>query len=201
VPHPSIAYVGAASGDNRVFFKMISGYLRLSGAGPVTLAPLSGRRIDLAKTRAILESADLVFVSGGDVEEGMAVLEEREMTGFLRELGSRGKPFLGVSAGSIMVGSQWVRWEDPDDDATACLFPCLGLAPIVCDTHAEEDGWEELRALLRLSPEGTFGYGIPSGGGICVHPDGRLEALGEPAHRFANRGGRAVRESDLVAAV
>jgi cyanophycinase-like exopeptidase len=197
VRHPSIAYVGAASSDNRPFFSMISGYLRRCGAGRITLAPLSGKRSKLEKTRAVLESADMVFISGGDVEVGMKVLEDRQILPFLRELFEGGKPFFGSSAGSIMLGRQWVRWEDPEDDATANLFPCMGLAPIVCDTHGEGEGWEELRALLRLMPEGSLGYGIPAGAGLCVSPDGTLEALGAPVHCYKRRAGEVTRCADL----
>jgi len=197
VPHPSIAYVGAASKDNEPFFSMISGHLRKCGAGRVTLAPLAGRRSKVEKAQAILESADMVFISGGDVEVGMEVLVERQILPFLRKLFERGKPFFGSSAGSIMLGQHWVRWEDPDDDATANLFPCMGLAPIICDTHGEAEGWEELRALLRLVQGGRIGYGIPIGGGLCVYPDGTVEAIGVPVHRYIHSGGAAVRSADL----
>lgn len=197
MPHPSIAYVGAASNDNQPFFSMISRYLRRCGAGRVTLAPLASRRRKLEKARAILETADMVFISGGDVEAGMEVLEERQILPFLRELFERGKPFFGSSAGSIMLGWQWVRWEDPDDDATTGLFPCMGLAPIICDTHGEAEDWEELRTLLRLTPEGTVGYGIPTGTGLRVCPDGRLEALGAPVHCYSHGSGTVVRSADL----
>lgn len=197
VPRPSVAYVGAASGDSKPFFSMISGYLRRYGAERVTLAPLADRRRKLEKARTILESADMVFISGGDVEAGMEVLEERQILSFLHELFERGKPFFGSSAGSVMLGRQWVRWEDPADDATASPFPCMGLAPIVCDTHGEAEEWEELCTLLRLTPEGTFGYGIPAGAGLCVRPDGTLEALGAPVHCYVHRGGAAVRRADL----
>jgi len=197
LPHPSIAYVGAASGDSQPFFLMISRYMRGCGAGHVTLAPLAGKRVKLEKARAILESADMVFISGGDVEAGMEVLEERQILPFLRELFQKGKPFFGTSAGSIMLGLQWVRWKDPDDDATACILPCMGFAPIVCDTHGEAEEWEELRTLLRLSPEGTLGYGIPVGAGLCVHPDSKLEALNAPVHCYINSGGIVLRSTDL----
>ena len=197
VPLASIAYVGAASGDSGPFFSTISHHLRKCGAGRVTLAPLAGRRGNLGKARAVLESADMVFISGGDVEVGMKLLEERQILPFLRQLFERGKPFFGSSAGSIMLGRQWVRWEDPDDDATASPFPCMGLAPIVCDTHGEAEGWEELRALLRLTRKGTIGYGIPIGGGLCIYPAGTVEALGVPAHRYANSDGGVARSADL----
>ena len=128
----------------------------------------------------------------------MEILEGREVLPLLRQLHQAGKPFFGLSAGSIMLGRQWVRWDDPDDDSTASLFSCMGLAPLVCDTHSEHEGWEELAALLRLSPDGTVGYGLPSGSGLCVHPDGTPEAMQEPVHCLARKGGKVVRLPDLM---
>ena len=63
VAEPSIAYIGAASGDDTSFFKMISGLMRVCGAGE-GLAPLAGRRVKLDTTRSILEKADMIFISG-----------------------------------------------------------------------------------------------------------------------------------------
>jgi len=197
VPNPSIAYIGAASGDNKQFFSMIARFLRAFGASDVVLAPMAGKRVKIEKTKAILQSADLILVSGGDVEEGMEVVGERGMLPFLRELFDGGKPFFGISAGSIMLAKEWIVWDDPNDDATASALPCMGFAPIICDTHAEDEGWEELRALLKLAGEGTLGYGIPSGAGLRVSPDGEPEALGTPVNCFARLGGRVVRGADL----
>ena len=44
VPKPTIAYVGAASGDNAAFRLLVGGMLKKAGAGKVLLAPLCGRR-------------------------------------------------------------------------------------------------------------------------------------------------------------
>ena len=201
VETPSIAYIGAASGDNRGFFAHIASYLESFGAGSVTLAPLVGKSVRLDRTRAMLESANIVFVSGGDVEEGMDVLNEREMIPFLHELHASGKPFVGMSAGSIMLAHQWVRWDDPDDESSANAFPCIGLAPILCDTHGEDEDWEELRALLELSPSGTVGYGIPSGAALCVQPDGAVESLASATHCFQKKGNDVIRIADLPESV
>jgi cyanophycinase-like exopeptidase len=197
VPNPSVAYVGAASDDDRSFFSMNEYSMQACGARQVIFAPMVSEWVKMERTRAILESADMVFISGGDAEAGMEVLEERGILPLLRELYQAGKPFFGLSAGSIMLARQWVRWEDPDDDATASLFPCMGLAPLVCDTHSEGDHWVELKALLRLTPEGTLGYGIPSGAGLCIAPDGTVEAMGDAAHRYAKKAGKVVQIADL----
>lgn len=180
---PGVAYVGAASGDNRVFFIWIAALLKKAGAGPVRLAALASRRADPARARAVLRESDLVFVSGGDVEAGMAVLRKSGADGWLAELHGSGKPFIGLSAGSIMLARRWVRWADPDDDDTARDYPCLGLAPLLCDTHAEKEEWEELKKLLQLT-RAPGGYGIPAGAALRVAADGSLEALGKPVRRI-----------------
>ena len=197
VPHPSVAYVGAASDDDESFFQMLSHSMRRCGAGQVTLAPLVGRRARPEKARAILDAADMVFISGGDVEAGMEVLEEKQVLPFLRQIYEGGRSFLGISAGSIMLAMQWILWEDPDDNTTASVFPCMGFAPLLCDTHGEAEGWEELQSLLRMAPDGTLGYGIPSGAGLRVGLNGTLEAMGDPVHRYTHQAGKVVRVADL----
>lgn len=190
VQQPAVAYVGAASRDNALFRAMISRMLRKAGAGKVRLAPLCGSRADPAKAGRVIEQSHIVFMSGGDVEEGMKVLSKNGMTVFLQELYREGKPFFGVSAGSIMLAEKWVKWDDLEADSNAELFPCLGVARICCDTHDEENDWEELRALARLTTAGRVVYGIPSGAALVAHVDGTVRAVGGAVHRF--RRSRAV---------
>jgi peptidase E len=195
---PTVAYVGAASSDRTEFRLWIASLLQRAGAGAVTLAPLCGRRGDAEKAKTVIESSDLVFLSGGDVEEGMQVLDEKGMVTVLRRLHRAGKLFCGMSAGSIMLSQRWVRWKDPADDTSSERFDCLGLAPILCDTHGEEDGWEELQVLLALSPNGTIGYGIVSGTAVVVEPDGTVSALGGEVDRFQKRSGTVIRIEGLI---
>jgi peptidase E len=193
---PHVAYVGAASNDSRIFFLWIAARLKQAGAGLVRLAPLAGRRSVPAKAWPLLEQADVLFVSGGDVELGMGVLERTGAAGRLRELHRAGKPFIGISAGSIMLAGSWVRWANARDDSTAESFPCLGLAPLLCDTHAEGDDWEELKVLLRLTGA-PVGYGIPSGTALHVAPNGPVTALGGPVQRLVMNAAGFERLPDL----
>ncbi len=195
---PAVAYVGAASGDNGAFLVFIRRILQKAGAGEVRLAPLCGKRGDPAKAAKVLEEADVVFMSGGDVDAGMEAVQGAGIPRLLQHLYRDGKPFFGISAGSIMLAKKWVRWKDPHDDASAELFPCLGLAPVYCDTHGEGDGWEELKMLQRLAPAGTESYGITSGAALVVNPDGAVRTLGREVHRFARKGGYVVQLEDLV---
>jgi cyanophycinase-like exopeptidase len=176
---------------------MISDLLKVAGAGDVLLAPTVGENIDLEKTFEVLDSADAILVSGGDVEQGMRVLGETKLGPMLSAQHARGKVIIGLSAGSIMLSRQWVRWRDPSDDSTYEAFDCLGLAPILCDTHGEGENWEELQALLQLSPPGAIGYGIPSGAALCVTPEGGLSAMGEAVQRFVFHHGAITRIADL----
>ncbi|OGP53380.1 MAG: hypothetical protein A2162_06775 [Deltaproteobacteria bacterium RBG_13_52_11b] len=197
VQRPTVAYVGAASGDSAEFQLRVAGLLQKAGAGEVTLAPLCGRWGNANKAKQVIESSDLVFLSGGDVEEGLRVLNEKGMVSVLRRLYRAGKAFFGMSAGSIMLAQRWVRWRDPADDASSELFACLGLAPILCDTHGEDDAWEELQALLALSAKDAIGYGIVSGTAIVVETDGTVSALGGEVHRFQKQTGGVIRIESL----
>lgn len=181
---PCVAYVGAASRDSRPFFLWISALLRGAGAGAVRLAPLAGRRADPALAREIVADADAVFISGGDVDLGMGILNSTGLCEPLRRLHRGGMPFIGLSAGSIMLARLWVRWADEKDDDSAAPFPCLGLAPLLCDTHGEGEDWRELRTLLRLSGAPS-GFGIPAGAALAVGRDGALAAMGKAVKRIS----------------
>jgi len=188
IPTPRVAYVGAASDDDKDFFARLRNLLLESGAGAVQMMPLTGRRRVGARAIEAVERADIVFVSGGDVELGMRTLQKCGAVQLLADHFHAGKAFIGISAGTIMLAQAWVRWRDPDDDASAERFPCLGFAPILCDTHDEASGWQELRALLAISPTGSIGYGIPSGGGITIEPDGTLTPCGRRLVLFRTDG-------------
>jgi len=129
----------------------------------------------------------------------MEVLRDKNMLEFFNNLYRQGKPFFGISAGAIMLASRWVRWTDPNDDSSAELFPCLGYAPIICDTHDEQGGWEELQAALMLEKEGVKGYGLASGSGVKVSADGRVEGLAGTVFQYIKRGGKVQRIEDIVA--
>lgn len=194
---PSIGYIGAPNDDSLMFYGMMCGMLKTAGAGKINRVMLASSRANIAKAKDILRQVDIIFMSGGDVDRGMEIVNQREMGDFLLDLSEAGKVFFGTSAGSIMLASQWVRWKDPDDDSTAELFPCLDLAPVICDTHGEEE-WEELQALLRLKDNGTVGYGIISGVALEVWPDGRVAARGGPVNRFLKDEGTVKAIADLL---
>lgn len=198
---PVVAYIGTASGDDPAFYRILGSLFHRSGAGRVELAPLHASDADLRHSRRVIEQADVIFLSEGDVDLGMQVLRDRSMATLLRERYEDGVVFSGFSAGSILLSRQWVRWSDPDNDASAEPFDCLEIAPLICDTHGEADGWQELKTLLRLrGVPGEIGYGIPTSMGLRVHADGRVDAIGGAVQRYAHCDGRVDNLGDIAPA-
>jgi peptidase E len=204
-PKPLVAYVGVASDDNRGFYTMIRGGLAGGGGARMELARIASSRASASAARKLLQECDMVFVSGGDVEHGMNVLHARDMASTLVALSRAGKPMFGISAGSLMLAREWVRFPD-DDDAKAELFPCLGIAPVHVDAHSEDDGWSELRTLVRLLHERgdqrPVGYGLTRKGGLRVAIDdrgaARLRPVGTPVPRIVVRRGRVAEGAALA---
>ena len=194
-----VAYVGTANGDDYSFFEFAKNYIVKAGASKVERIILAKKNADTEKAKRLLDQVDAVFVSGGDVEEGMRWLKHHGLIPFLQELHSRGVLFFGLSAGSIMLGTKWVRWSDPKDESTAELFNCIGIAPVLCDTHAEQDNWEELATAVRLLGNKATGYGIPTGGMLIVSGKNNISAVEKPAVFLVNNSGRINKTQDIPA--
>jgi peptidase E len=181
---PLYAYVGAASGDARWFERIIKTMV-FGPRSRCVFVRLTDKTLGTSEARSMLGDADVVFVSGGDVEEGMRVVDERGMAPFFRDLHRGGKVFEAVSAGSIMLGEHWVRFAD-DDDERGERFDCLGIVPISFDAHDEKEGWTELHALAHLLPaeKGKWVCGLTSK--CAALWDGKkLHALGGPLARVS----------------
>jgi peptidase E len=192
---PLVAYVGVASNDNPGFQKMLTTGLAFAGAR-FRPAKIAAKGASVAAARDLLLECDLVFVSGGDVEHGMNVLKDKGLLPFFRDLSKASKPMFGISAGSLMLGQEWVRFPD-GDDLKAELFECIGAAPIHVDAHSEDDDWSELRTLVRLLHDrgdpSPVGYGLTSKGGVTVMVKGdetSVKAIGTDIPRLLVRSGK-----------
>ncbi|HEX8795852.1 MAG TPA: Type 1 glutamine amidotransferase-like domain-containing protein, partial [Polyangiaceae bacterium] len=136
--------------------------------------------------RAVVDRADLVFVSGGDPTQGAKVLARTGAAGWMREAHARGTAMMGVSAGAIDLGAWWIDWPEDEDapEEQADLVACVGVLPgHVFDTHDEVDGWGELHVASRLLARrgGTAQFlGIPTKGALVFDERGAMEVVGEP---------------------
>jgi peptidase E len=202
VVRPLVAYVGIASDDNLGFQKMLTTELAFTGAR-FKAARMASREASIPDAKKLLSDADLVFMSGGDVDRGMRLLEERGVLAHLRALIEEGKPMFGLSAGSVMLARQWVRFPD-DDDAKAEPFDCLAAVPFHVDAHSEEDDWAELRTLLSLlhkrGDKAPVGYGLTVKGGVAVTIEkGRIamRAMGTDIPKLVIKDGKVVHDAPL----
>lgn len=194
-PRPTVGYLGAATDDDPRFLGWMEALVAAAGPCAFRLAPVKGREAAGGAARAVLEDADLILVGGGDVELGMRRVEERGLGEVLRRKHAAGAPVFGISAGAIMLGREWVRWPDPDDDASAERFDCLGLAPVRIDCHGEEDGWAELHALLRLAGARAVGHGLRAGSAVRVTSRAQVEVVLGEIDRFQVRGGEVIQDA------
>ena len=187
---PVAAYIGTASSDNPAFFQMMKLALKKAGAGKVTFVHLAKKNPNLEAAKKTLAGSDVIFLSGGEVEDGMNWLAKHDLAAFLKNLYSTGKRFMGVSAGVIMMGTHWVRWETPGNDDTSRLFDCLGIIPVLFDVHGEDEDWVELKAALKLLGDKERGYGLPGGSMISADSKGTLLNLEKEYLVFINENGR-----------
>jgi hypothetical protein len=186
-----------ASDDNVGFQKMITTELALTGAR-FRAAKIAAASASIPSARDLLLEADLVFVSGGDVEHGMNLLKDKGLLPFFRDLCRDDKPMFALSAGSLMLAREWVRFPG-EDESKAELFECIGAAPIHVDAHSEDDDWSELRTLVRLLDErgdpSPVGYGLTAKGGLAIEVRGdaaSFEAIGTDIPRLVARSGKVV---------
>lgn len=183
---PVIAYVGSAHGDGTAMTKMFS-TLMFGLTARVVPVKLTSKKLETSEAKRLLAEADLVFVSGGDVDEGMKPIHDRALAPYFRELAEQGKPFTSVSAGSIMLGTRWIRFDEKDEDHVEPI-ECLGVVPHAFDAHGEGDDWDELQALARMlagspgAPKAVVGITSHT----CAFWDGKkLAALGGGLARYS----------------
>ena len=109
IEKPTAAYIGTANNDNPAFFQMMKALLIKAGAKKVTMVRLAKEKADIDAAKKILSDCDVIFLSGGEVEDGMKWIKKHDLAGYLKNLYIAGRRFMGVSAGVIMMGTHWVR--------------------------------------------------------------------------------------------
>lgn len=192
---PSALYIGAANGDDESFGTALCAVLAAAGAAGVAWPKLAARSRAADAARKALARVDFVFVGGGDVEAGVAVLRRAKLVADLHAAAARGVVFAGMSAGAIMLGRRWLRWPRADaGDDEAETYECLGLAPCSVDTHGEGDEWSETRSFVAVRARElgrkARAYGVPSGGALVVSGSGKMRARGQRVPVFTALPGK-----------
>jgi len=186
---PLVASIGTANGDSVPFFLMMKTMMVAAGAGEIIRVKLAKTKSNVDEAKRILERADVVFFSGGEPKDGMHWLQHHNLVEYLQDMYKGGKRYVGVSAGAIMLGSEWIKREVKGDDNSYVLFDCLNIVPYFFDTHGEDEDWEDLRVGLRLMGDGAQAIGLPSNNAISGNSEGQLVNLQGEYIVFENRDG------------
>jgi peptidase E len=197
---PAAAYLGASNGDAPEFYDLFTAAMSELGIRDCRHVPSQPGDEDLA----FLERADLILLSGGDVERGWQAFAE---TGLKDKLAARyyaGAVLVGVSAGAVQLGLK--GWNEDGSK----LFDTLCLVPFVVDAH-DEPSWSRLLLAVTRMGEHARGLGLPTGGGALYHPDYSVEPVRHPitevdltesgprqALLFPGKGGEAPAEETRV---
>jgi len=168
---PSAAYIGASNGDQSEFYSLFVAAMESMGISDCRLVPSQPSREDIS----FLEHADLIVLSGGDVERGWQVFEQNGLKELLPRKRFDGAVLMGVSAGAIQLGLGCLS-----NAAQPKQFDMFRFAPFYVGAHDEGNDWFDLRALVNLSQIDARAIGLPAGGGAVYYSDGTLEPLRKP---------------------
>jgi cyanophycinase len=184
IESPRAAYLGASNGDRPEFYEIFTAAMDNVGLSAC-------RMISSAfppDERAFLESAELILLAGGDVRLGWDTFQRTGIKDVLLARYAQGAALIGISAGAVQLGRH-ALFEDSQSSATQ-LIDMLNLAPAVVDAHDERGEWARLSHAVHLMEGTVMGLGLPSGGGVVVHPDTTFEPLRHPVHEFTFDGTR-----------
>jgi cyanophycinase len=184
VESPRAAYLGASNGDRPEFYEIFTAAMRDIGLSDCRMIGSAFSPDE----RAFLESAELILLAGGDVRLGWDIFQRTGIKDVLLARYAQGAALIGVSAGAVQLGRH-ALFEDSQSSSTQ-LIDMLNLAPAVVDAHDERGEWARLSHAVHLMEGIVTGLGIPSGGGVVVHPDTTFEPLRHPLHEFTFDGTR-----------
>jgi len=165
---PSAAYIGASNGDQPEFYNLFVAAMESMEISDFRLVPSQPSREDIS----FLENADLIVLSGGNVEQGWQVFEQNGLKELLPRKRFDGAVLMGVSAGAAQLGLGCLS-----NAAQPKQIEMFRFAPFYVGAHDEENDWFDLRALVNLAQSDARAIGLPFGGGAVYYADGTLEPL------------------------
>ncbi|WP_326546169.1 Type 1 glutamine amidotransferase-like domain-containing protein [Mycolicibacterium sp. ND9-15] len=178
----SAAYIGASNGDRPEYYEIFEAAMDAIGIIDRRMIASSFGADD----RSWLDRAQLIVLAGGNVRLGWNTFESTGMKDVILDRYAQGAILVGVSAGAVQLGRYGIV-ETPEPSSTE-LLEVFQLVPSIIDTHDERAEWARLTRTIQSLEGAATGLGIPSGGGVVVHPDTSIEPLRRPAHEFRFEG-------------
>jgi hypothetical protein len=179
--NPKAAYVGASNGDQPEFYSLFQAAMENMGISDCRAVPSQPSKEDVS----FIESADLILLSGGDVEQGWQVFEQNGLKELLPRKRFDGTILMGVSAGAVQLGLGALS-----NEARPKQLDMFRFAPFYVGAHDEGNDWFDLRVLVNLAQSDARGIGLPAGGGAVYYADGTLEPLRKPLIEIVKEGAK-----------
>lgn len=184
--NPKAAYVGASNGDQPEFYQIFKAAMEGIGIRDCRMIRASFPAADAA----FMEEADLILLSGGDVETGWNAFQQNGFGEAVVRRFNKGAALIGVSAGAVQLG--WGAARDGGESSIS-LLETFKLVPYVIGVHEEKNGWKELIKLV-VEMGGTLrGLGIPSGAGAIYRPGDSIEPVRHLLFEYFLRGNSITR--------
>ena len=180
---PSIAYIGASNGDMPEAFQILRAALDRADVGEVRHLTAAFSDAD----RKFLETADIIVLSGGDVEAGWDTFKKTGMREVIERRYLEGVVLVGVSAGAVQFGKNAAI---KDENGGSRLIDTFGFVNVIVDVHDEKNEWRSLASTIHLLEGAATGIGIAKGGGLIVHPDSTIEPIRRTAEEFTYRANK-----------
>jgi peptidase E len=191
-PEPKAAYLGASNGDDPAYYSIFEAAMELIGVSHRKMIPMKPSKDDLS----FLQTADLVLLAGGDVEQGWRAFEQNGVKDMIVSRRYDGLVLVGVSAGSVQLGVGALV-EPAVESSAVKKAEFFRFAPFYISAHEEQQEWWNLKLLINSSQVDARGIGIPMGGGAIYNPDGELEPIRKPLIELVKEDGQ-VRENVVI---
>jgi cyanophycinase len=175
VERPSVAIIptaAAGQGPSKAAANGV-GYFERLGAEAWPLMVLSSTDADDPKFVSRLDDADLVYLTGGDPEHLLEVLDGSALLDSLKRILGKGAVVAGSSAGAMVMGS-WMGFRD--------WRPALGVVPniAVLPHHERSDPDSTVTRITGALPSGISALGVDVGTG-CLSGDDGWTVVGDGA--------------------
>jgi hypothetical protein len=198
-------YIGAPIDDNPGWASLVVDYFKKVHGVACAAPRLSDPACDVAAAKKAIETADVLYLDGGDTVACVEYCRERGVLGSFKKAAKHAKVVFGLSGGACATGPFTIGY---DDDGNGSVAECLDMGPPhPLDVHDEQNDWPEMRALLELvagdKKREAAGIVIPTGAALMVSPEGKLSSYGKARVeiRRLGKGGRweieKLEESDL----
>src|SRR4051812_35049861 len=173
-------YIGAYHDDSD-WGKVSVDFFKKLGAA-CSWPKLSDPDLDVALAKKQIESADVLYLDGGDTVAGVEHTRARGLVASFKKAAKKAHLVYGLSGGACAAGPYTIGY---DDDGESNIAPCYDMGiPYPLDVHDEKNDWPEMRALLELANgdkkiKKPAGIVIPSGSALVMTPEGELRTAGK----------------------